>query len=165
MLRIFTWRGDAYALLARAARAVWGMETLPAVEREPGGKPWFPGRPDCHFNVSHSGGLALCALSDAPVGADIEVVRPRQAKLADYVLQGEARARYQALGGDWGAFYTLWTERESILKYTGAGLRAWRTAAVPAGCVLSRFRGPGWAACVCAREGAAELTWLDGSGE
>lgn len=161
MLRVFGWQGDAYALLACAARMVWGMEALPAIERLPGGKPWFPSRPDCHFNLSHSGALALCALSDAPVGADLEMVRPRQAKLVDYVLRGEEQVRYQALGGDWPAFYVLWTERESILKYTGAGLRVWREASLPAGCVLSRFQGPSWAAAVCAQERAEEIAWLN----
>ncbi len=39
------------------------------------GKPYFPS-PRCQFNLSHSGTLALCALSDRPVGVDIQMVRP-----------------------------------------------------------------------------------------
>ena len=98
--------------------------------------------------------LALCALSDGPVGADLEVIRPRRPGLPAYVLQGGDYDRYLALGGDWPAFYALWTERESIVKYTGEGLRAWRQAAPPAGCVMTSFHGEGWVAAVCGRERA-----------
>lgn len=152
MLRVFAGRGDAYALLLDSARAVWGWKELPEIVRLPGGKPVFAHVPDHHFSLSHSGGLALCALSDRPVGADIELVRPRRAGLPDYVFRGAERDRFLALGGDWSAFYTLWTETESIIKYTGEGLRAWRRAELPAGCVLTDLAGEGWRGAVCGHE-------------
>lgn len=152
MLRVFVGEGDAYALLAEAVRQVWGMAALPGIARLPGGKPVFPGHPDWHFSLSHSGGLALVALADRPVGADIEVIRPRGAGLPAYVYQGAEYDRFLALGGDWPAFYTLWTETESILKYTGEGLKAMRRAALPAGCVLSNLSGEGWRGAVCGHE-------------
>ena len=161
MLLVYLDRGDAYGLLARAARAAWGMEQLPPIARQAGGKPWFPSHPACCFSLSHSGGLALCALSDTPVGADLEVVRPRRAGLPAYVCRGAEYDRYLALGGDWPAFYALWTQRESVIKYTGEGLRAWRSAVVPDGCVLTRFRGEGWVACVCGREQAVPAPGQD----
>ncbi|MCD8375467.1 MAG: 4'-phosphopantetheinyl transferase superfamily protein [Oscillospiraceae bacterium] len=152
MLEVFWAEGDACALLECAARLAWGWERLPPVERLPGGKPAFSGLPEKQFNLSHSGGLALCALSDGPVGADLELVRPRNPQLPARIFQGEDWARYQRLGGDWPAFYTLWTEVESVIKYTGEGLAAWRRAAVPEGCVLTGLSGPGWRGAVCAGE-------------
>lgn len=152
MLRIFWAEGDAHALLERSARLTWGWERLPPLERLPGGKPAFVGLPGRQFNLSHSGGLALCALSDGPVGADLELIRPRHAHLPARLFQGGDWERYQSLGGDWPAFYTLWTEVESIIKYTGQGLRSWRQAAVPAGCTLTNLSGPGWRGAVCAGE-------------
>ena len=134
MLRVFVGEADAYALLAEAALQVWGMAALPGIARLPGGKPVFPDHPDQHFSLSHSGGLALVALSDRPVGADIEVIRPRSPGLPAYVCRGAEYDRFLALGGDWPAFYTLWTEKESLLKYTGEGLKALRRSALPAGC-------------------------------
>lgn len=153
MLRVFVGEGDAYALLERAVRQVWGWETLPEIARLSGGKPFFPGHPEHHFSLSHSGALALCALADCPVGADIEVVRPRSTGLPAYVFKGAEYDRFLALGGDWDAFYTLWTEKESILKYTGEGLKALRRAALPAGCVLTGLSGAGWRGAVCGHEG------------
>ena len=152
MIAAFVGAGETYALLAAAARRVWGWEKLPPIERLPGGKPWFPDAPEHQFSLSHSGELALCALADGPVGADIEVIRLRSAGLPEYVFREEEQARWRALGGDWPAFYILWTERESIVKYTGEGLKSWRRAVLPEGCVLSNLSGPNWRGAVCARE-------------
>lgn len=154
MLRVFVGKGDAYVLLAEAVRKVWGIDALPEVARLPGGKPFFPDHPDRHFSLSHSGGLALAALADRPVGADIEVIRPRSAALPAYVYQGAEYERFLALGGDWPAFYTLWTETESILKYTGEGLKALRRRTLPAGCALTNLSGEGWRGAVCGHERA-----------
>lgn len=161
MLRVFLSKDDGYELLARAVRLVWGMDALPEILRAEGGKPCFKNFPQRHFNLSHSGEFALCALSDAPVGADIEVVRPRKEGLPAYVFKGEEHGRYLALGGDWDAFYALWTEVESIIKYTGEGLKAYRRAALPEGCVLSNLSGDGWKGAVCAHEPIKAAEWLE----
>ncbi len=155
MLYVFVEEENAWDLLKKAVRRVWGLTELPAVERLPGGKPVFARRPELCFSLSHSGPLSLCALSDRTVGADIEQLRPRSPGLPAYVFRGEDHRRYQALGGDQDAFYTLWTEKESVVKYTGEGLRALRRAQVPAGCVLTRLSGPGWRGAVCGHGPAA----------
>lgn len=157
MLCVLVAEGNAYGLLARAVRQIWGMETLPEIARLAGGKPFFPKHPGRHFSLSHSGPLALCALSDRPVGADIEVIRPRSAGLPAYVYRGAEYERFLARGGDWSAFYALWTETESILKYTGEGLKALRRSALPAGCVISGLSGAGWRGAVCGHERAAVM--------
>ena len=66
MLRLYLSRTadgkmDARALLERAL-ADRGVQQMPAVERAPGGKPYFPDRPELCFSLSHSGPWALCAL-------------------------------------------------------------------------------------------------------
>jgi len=125
-------KGEAYALLARMAAETWGLSPLPALERLPGGKPWFPSHPRAQFSLSHSGPLALCALSDGPVGADIEEVRPRRESLPRYALSGEELAWFQSRGSRWEDFYTLWTLKEARVKCTGEGLKGRsRTIRVP----------------------------------
>ena len=45
-------------------------EALSGEIRIPGEKPRFPAYPDFHYNISHSGGVAVCGLSDHPIGID-----------------------------------------------------------------------------------------------
>lgn len=116
--------------------------------------------PELHFNVSHSGGLALCGAGEAPLGVDVEVLRPRRPGLARYVCSEAESAWLEWQGGDWGAFYTLWTLKEARVKCTGEGLRRppWDIA-VPLlrpgetgeldGLVFSAFSGETWRAAAC----------------
>ena len=161
MLRVFVAKMDGYELLARGVKQVWGMDCLPEIVCAEGGKPCFKDRPEWHFNLSHSGQWAMCALSDAPVGADLEVIRPRRENLPAYVFKEEEYGRYLALSGDWPAFYILWTEVESIVKYTGEGLKAYRRAGLPVGCVISNLSGDGWKGAVCAHEPVEQVEYLD----
>lgn len=156
MLCIFVGEGDAWELLRHAVKQIWGMDELPSIVRLPGGKPVFAQDPDHHFSISHSGNMALCALSDYDVGADIELIRPRREGLPGYVLRGEDYQRYLRMGGGWPAFYFLWTEKESIVKYTGEGLKAIKRADVPAGCKITHLSGEGWKGAVCSHRCAEE---------
>ena len=69
-----------------------------------GRKPWFPDYPHLHFSVSHSGSLSLCALGETPVGADVELVRPRSGRLPRYALSDGEYAWYRERGGRWEDF-------------------------------------------------------------
>ena len=160
MLRVFVGEMDAYELLTCAVRLVWGVDALPEIARAKNGKPYFKDRSEWHFSLSHSGGLALCALSDAPVGADLEAVRPRGEGLPAYIFKGKDYERYLTLGGDWSAFYTLWTEVESMVKYTGEGLKAYRRASLPEDCLISNLSGEGWRAALCAHEPAERVEFM-----
>ena len=64
----------ARALLRYAVAEVWGCE-MPETARDSRGKPFFVGTEDMHFSLSHTKTHVLAALSDHPVGADIETLR------------------------------------------------------------------------------------------
>ena len=156
--------GDAYALLSALLVEAWGVEPLPEIARTREGKPYFPDRPDLQFSLSHSGSLSLCALADTPVGADIELVRPRSLKLPRYALSDWEYEWYESRGSRWEDFYTLWTLKEARVKCTGEGLfrRPVREVEVPLlepGAELARegFRfaslaGEGWRGGLCRRD-------------
>lgn len=119
------WRigeGDPYALLSALLAESKKVEPLPIIARTERGKPWFPEHPDLHFSVSHSGGLSLCALGDTPVGADLELVRPRSPGLPRYALSDREYEWYESRGSRWEDFYTLWTMKEARVKCTGEGI-------------------------------------------
>ena len=58
------------------------------------GKPFFPGK-DLYFSLSHSDDLALCALSDRELGADVQRQRPYNVKLARRFFTGPEQAYLQ----------------------------------------------------------------------
>lgn len=153
--------GDPYALLAALLRETRGMDTLPEIARAETGKPWFPGCPELHFSLSHSGHLALCALADTPIGADLELVRPRKPGLPRYVLSDREYGWYEDRGSRWEDFYTLWTLKEARVKCTGQGLfrRPAREISVPLptpgeqtqweGFTCLTLAGEGWRGALC----------------
>jgi 4'-phosphopantetheinyl transferase len=92
----------------------------------PTGKPFVPGAP-LAFNLSHSDGLAICAVtSEGEIGADVERVRPIDDadSLVERFFAPDERRQYQALdpGDRLAAFYSIWTRKEAFVKATGAGL-------------------------------------------
>jgi 4'-phosphopantetheinyl transferase len=85
--------------------------------------PWH--RP-VHFNVSHSHGLALFAITvRGAVGVDVEMLRPFNALgMAErYFSPWEfhaLRSLDEAVRGE--AFFHTWTRKEAFLKATGGGI-------------------------------------------
>lgn len=161
-------KAEAWDLLRRALGEAFGLEELPAVERLARGKPWFPGRPDLRFNLSHSGPFSLCAVGEGEVGVDIEVVRPRSPGLARRALSDGEYRWYEARGGRLEDFYTLWTRKESLAKYTGEGIADVRHIVPPlpgeepsGGPALRSWAGEGWRAALCG-EGPLpeEIRWV-----
>lgn len=146
-------------LLERAVRLTWGWENLPPVETSARGKPFFPDFPQHWFSLSHSGGYALCALSDAgPVGVDIEVVRPHREGLPQYAFTEEELAEFD---GSWEDFARLWTRKESRCKMLDSPLYPPRKAAVP-DCPCGSYAGDGWRAAVCCSDEPPEaMIWLE----
>lgn len=80
-----------------------------------------------HFNLSHSQGLALYAISrDRRVGIDIEYIRPldKVEQLVKRFFSSRENLEFQALppNHQQAAFFKGWTCKEAYLKATGEGL-------------------------------------------
>lgn len=97
----------------------------------PHGKPRLAdtvhGTPPIFFNLSHSAGLALIAVSpDCEVGVDIEAVRPltQVSEMAAAVFSDEDQAALAATPEAERelAFYRMWTAMEACLKAASASL-------------------------------------------
>lgn len=109
----------------------WAAErnySLPAnqltVAKLPIGKPFFDQHPDIHFNVSHSGRWVVVALSEAPVGVDVEKVRNVNLAVARRFFAKEEYAQLISQPPELqrSFFFDLWTLKESYLKALGTGL-------------------------------------------
>ena len=153
----------AQELLAAVLRKEYGWERVPEIARTDQGKPYFPEHPNVHFNFSHTRGMVLCAVSDTPVGVDIEGIRPRRKALSGYVFTPSEQRQYQELGGDWPAFYTLWTRKEAWCKYTGQGLQPLWKQDPPDDLCFAQYGGETWRAAVCAETPPPlSITWWEG---
>lgn len=89
------------------------------------GKPILHDAERLSFNLSHSDELAVLAVTDgAPVGVDLERIRPVADGFAEHAFAPEERAALQALPshGVEAAVFACWTRREAYVKATGAGL-------------------------------------------
>ena len=84
------------------------------------GKPYLPAQPGIHISLSHSGGLAVCAAGDRPLGVDIERPRTFRSSLLRRCFSEAERAAAEPL--------RLWVLKESFVKWTGEGLSACRGA-------------------------------------
>ncbi|MBM3972706.1 MAG: 4'-phosphopantetheinyl transferase superfamily protein [Planctomycetes bacterium] len=91
----------------------------------PRGKP-FLAAPGPHFNLSHSGKLALIGVSKTEVGLDVEKVR-RLDSLTEIARKHFSPSEFAALDALQGearelAFYRCWTRKEAYIKALGEGL-------------------------------------------
>jgi phosphopantetheine--protein transferase-like protein len=113
-------RSVAHQLLADA----WAQHAdgpMPPIWRDTNGKPYFSGN-QLYFSLSHTKTMALCAVSDAPVGADCETVRPISPRVANRVLSPLELTQYRTAIDPQDAFFRFWTMKEAWVKYTGEGL-------------------------------------------
>ncbi|OUN02697.1 hypothetical protein B5G43_16035 [Flavonifractor sp. An92] len=134
----------------------------PEFDTLPGGKPILKDGA-LHFSLSHSGAFALCGLGKRPLGVDVERIKPRRPNLPRYALSEREFQWFTQRGSNWEDFYTLWTLKESYVKYTGSGLdRAARSIEVPLlspgeegqwnGLWFRAWGGTGWRAACCGEE-------------
>ena len=170
--RGLTRREQVYDLLAMAVKEEYGLSPLPPIGREERGKPFFPGHPGLCFNLSHSGGLALCALDGAPVGADIQTVAPRRPATVERCCSPEERVWLAGRGDSWEDFALLWAMKEAMVKHSGRGLTLPVSAIRPPlpredetllegdGLFFRLYRGEYWRGAVCGRvPPPGELLW------
>ncbi len=87
------------------------------------GKPFLDGHP-VHFNLSDTKDAVLLALSQHPIGADIETMNRStdHERVADhYFTPPEVASIAEAENGK-RRFLELWTRKEAVLKACGVGL-------------------------------------------
>ena len=167
----------AHRLLCYAIKQVWGITPQSADwDKLPNGKPFLKGQPDKHFNLSHSGAVAVCVLDDFPVGVDVQIQQQGKARVAKRIMSAAEWAQMEKSEDPEQFFFQVWALKESYLKYTGEGI------SVPLGeisvypvrnkilhnrneyCVFTLLNDiTGYQTAVCARGPlAAPLCWVAG---
>lgn len=155
-------------ILLQHALEKQGLAGKDAAETGPGGKPYLTHAPRVRFNLAHSGHYAVCVLSDAEAGCDVEELRDGLLKVAkrffskeehDYIFSRHGAARKRR------AFFRVWTLKESYVKALGDGLKKpfgsfsavpGKNGSRPENCAFFEYKKiPGYALSVClAKENA-----------
>lgn len=77
-----------------------------------------------YFSISHCKAGIAVAVSDAPIGVDIESIRTPKMDLVRKTMNSlEQSAILSSAEPDW-AFTRLWTQKEALLKMKGTGIIA-----------------------------------------
>lgn len=109
-------------LTKKALLATFGIEN-PSFKCNEYGKPYVEGHEDCFFNISHSEGKIVCAVSSVQCGTDIEkIAAPAQMDMiAGKFFTVYERNAILLSANPVEAFVRLWTLREAYVKMRGKG--------------------------------------------
>ncbi len=93
--------------------------------RTSGGKPYFTSS-ELFFSISHSEDTVAVALSDTPVGIDLEFVDERRdfISLSRRFFAPDEHKAISESNSPTEDFFALWTKKEALAKITGEGLTA-----------------------------------------
>ncbi|MGN0318192.1 MAG: 4'-phosphopantetheinyl transferase family protein [Lachnospira sp.] len=88
------------------------------------GKPYYDGKDNIHFSISHSGRYVACVVSTNPVGVDIEGWRDVSLKVSERYFSGNENVWISENGESEriNRFFCIWTLKEAYSKATGEGL-------------------------------------------
>lgn len=111
-------------LLLKKAFRDEGFRTPPEIAVDENGKPFLPGNENLRFNISHSGGKAVLAVGNLPLGVDAELVEQADLRVAErFFLPRENTFIREKEDETDERFYRLWTSKESMMKAVGLGMK------------------------------------------
>jgi 4'-phosphopantetheinyl transferase len=112
----------AYQLLKEGLQKEYGITDNPIFEYNEHGKPSIVGHPEIFFNLSHCKEAVVCAISDKPVGVDVESHREFKDSLVNYTMNDEEKAEIEKSDNPAATFIRLWTMKEATAKLIGTGI-------------------------------------------
>lgn len=111
----------SYLMLAALLQAEFGLEDF-RIEIGEHGKPYLVDHPDIHFNISHCQKAIAVAVSDQPVGVDVEMFRKVNDSLIDKCMNEREKADIISSVSPEETFIAYWTRKEAAFKLFGTGI-------------------------------------------
>ena len=111
----------SYTLLRLALAENFGIDEAPKFGYEPLGKPFLKDFPNIFFSLSHAENAVLCAVSEQPVGADVQDIRTIKADISRRICTTSELERLNAADDKNRELCRLWCLKESFGKLTGKG--------------------------------------------
>ena len=112
----------AYQLLKEGLHKEYGITENPIFEYNEHGKPSIVGHPEIYFNLSHCKEAVVCAVSNHPIGIDVESIREFKDSLVNYTMNDDEVREIEASENPASAFIRLWTMKEATMKLVGTGI-------------------------------------------
>lgn len=111
----------SYLMLKELLATQYGITHF-TIETAPHGKPYLKDHPDIHFNLSHCRTAIAVAVSDRPIGVDIESIRKHTPALVSRTMNHTESMQIMTSPAPEREFIKLWTAKESVFKLTGTGI-------------------------------------------
>lgn len=112
----------AYQLLTYGLTHEYSIISNPIFSYTRYGKPFLRDYPNIHFNISHCNTAVACAISNCPIGVDIETIQPINKETINYTCnQQEIDTIYKSINPNL-EFLKIWTKKESYTKMIGTGI-------------------------------------------
>ena len=128
LARLYGERREASLNAQRLCRSLWAeLAARPAedfrIETDENGRPFAPEAP-AYLSLSHSGGYAAAAASFAPVGIDLQALRPVSGRVLARRCSDAERAWISEAPetGRTARAIRLWTMKEAYGKMLGVGI-------------------------------------------
>lgn len=86
------------------------------------GKPFCGFLDDFHFNISHSGSWVVCAVDINPIGIDVEKISQIDLDISKNYFSQKEHEDLLRSNNPIEYFFTLWSLKESYIKFIGKGL-------------------------------------------
>lgn len=95
----------------------------PKIEKTTLGKPYISNIKDFYFNISHSDKFLVIATHSAPIGVDIQKIKPINFKLVNRFFSKDEIYNFYNVpkSNQLSYFFNLWTLKESFVKCCGLG--------------------------------------------
>lgn len=111
----------SYVMLRRLLESI-GLSHPFVFGKNEHGKPFLVDYPDVHFNISHCKSGIVVAVSDHPIGIDIESYRKVSDSLLRYTMNEEEQRIIAESDDPVRTFTEYWTKKEAVFKLRGTGI-------------------------------------------
>jgi 4'-phosphopantetheinyl transferase len=93
------------------------------IDKNKYGKPFLVHFPNIHYNVSHTKGLIVCAISNHCVGIDVERIKPFNKPIVErFFSRNECEYVFVSKENQDKRFAEIWTKKEAYVKWLGKGM-------------------------------------------
>ena len=107
-------------LTALLASTPYTLHSTPSFLYNEHGAPYLAVGP--YFSISHCKQGIVVAVSETPIGIDIEAIRPLNEGLVQKAMNPQEQAQIAAAANPEQEFIRLWTRKEAYVKMLGTGI-------------------------------------------